>query len=222
MNLSRFSILTLLLGALVLHATIGSAAPRRDPVNARKYVQCMEMAREDPDAAFDWAMDWRDIGGKEAARHCIGVALIGLKLYKEAEVSIKNYLSVEEKYEQPVPDPDSGHFVLANIFSAMGKHEQALQEYKLAGNTPTIKGEAHNNRALIFIKKKSFNLALEELHQAIIVSPNLIDAHYNLGNLLMQTKGDPIKARWHLEKALKLSTSKEGADRIKRTLSALP
>ena len=84
MTRCRFSILTLLLGILTLHATISLAAPRRDPVNARKYAQCMDLARKDPDAAFDWAMDWRDMGGDEAARHCIGVALIGLKLYKEA------------------------------------------------------------------------------------------------------------------------------------------
>ena len=78
------------------------------------------------------------------------------------------------------------------------------------------------DRALIFIKQKSFNRALEELHQATTISPNLIDAHYNLGNLLIQTNGDPIKSRRHLEKALKLSTNQEGTDRIKRTLSALP
>jgi len=78
------------------------------------------------------------------------------------------------------------------------------------------------DRALIFIKKKSFNRALEELHQATTISPNLIDAHYNLGNLLIQTNGDPIKSRWHLEKALKLATSQEVANRIKHALNALP
>ena len=142
--------------------------------------------------------------------------LLKLKLYKEAEVSINNYL-------KRVPESGSGHFVLANIFSAMGKQEQALHEYNLIGHTPKLKGEAHNNRALIFIKKKSFNLALEELHQAITVSPNLIDAHYNLGSLLIQTNGDPIEARRHLEKSLELATGhKEVVNRIKRTLNTLP
>ena len=142
--------------------------------------------------------------------------LLKLKLYKEAEVSINNYL-------KRVPESGSGHFVLANIFSAMGKHEQALHEYNLTGDTPKLKGEAHNNRALIFIKKKYFNLALEELHQAITVSPNLIDAHYNLGNLLMQTNGDLVEARRHLEKSLELAIGrKEVANRIKRTMNTLP
>ena len=104
----------------------------------------------------------------------------------------------------------------------MGKQEQALHEYNQVGNAQKLKAEAHNNRALIFIKKKYFNRAFEELNQAITLSKNLIDAHYNLGNLLIQTNGDPIKSRWHLEKALELTTSHESANRIKRALNALP
>ena len=141
--------------------------------------------------------------------------LLKLELYEEAGNSIKDYL-------ERIPKPGPGHFIMAKIFAATGKQKQALHEYSQVGNAPKLKAEAHNNRALIFIKQKSFNRALEELHQAITVFPNLIDAHYNLGNLLIQTKGDPIKSRWHLEKALKLATSQEVASRIKRTLNALP
>jgi tetratricopeptide (TPR) repeat protein len=150
--------------------------------------------------------------------------LLKLQLYDEAESSINDYLN-------RVPESGPGYFVRANIYSVTGRLDQALHQYNQVGldsyhtvvlSEPKIKAEAHNNRALIFIKKKSFKRALEELNQAITISPNLIDAHYNLGNLLTQTNGNSIKARWHLEKALKLSTSQEGADRIKRTLSALP
>ena len=141
--------------------------------------------------------------------------LLKLGLYEEAEGSIRNYLKT-------IPKSGLGHFVLADIFAATGKYKQALHEYNQVGNEPKLKAKSHNNRALIFIKQKSFNRALEELHQAITVFPNLIDAHYNLGNLLIQTKGDPIKSRWHLEKALKLATSQEVANRIKHTLNALP
>jgi tetratricopeptide (TPR) repeat protein len=141
--------------------------------------------------------------------------LLKLDLYEEAENSIRNYLKT-------IPKSGPGHFIMAKIFAATGKQKQALHEYSQVGNAPKLKAEAHNNRALIFIKQKSFNRALEELHQAITVFPNLIDAHYNLGNLLIQTKGDPIKSRWHLEKALKLATSHEVTSRIKHTLNALP
>jgi tetratricopeptide (TPR) repeat protein len=140
--------------------------------------------------------------------------LLKLKLYQEAESTISNYL-------KRVPDSNSGHFILAKIYSATGRKEQALHEYNQVKLT-RLKADAHNNRALIFIDKKSYSRALEELHQAITVSPNLIDAHYNLGNLLIQTNGDPIEARRHLEKALKLTTSQEVTNRIKHTLNSLP
>ena len=142
--------------------------------------------------------------------------LLKLGLYEEAENSIRIYLKT-------IPKSSLGHFVLADIFAATGKYKQALHEYNQVGNEPKLKAKSHNNRALIFIKKKSFNLALEELHQAITVSPTLIDAHYNLGNLLIQTNGDPIEARGHLEKSLELATGrKEVVSRIKRTLNTLP
>ena len=141
--------------------------------------------------------------------------LLKLGLYEEAESSIRNYLKT-------IPKSGLGHFVLAEIFAATGKYKQALHEYNQVGNEPKLKAKSHNNRALIFIKKKYYNRALEELHQATTVFPNLIDAHFNLGNLLIQTNGDPIKSRRHLEKALELTTSQESAIRIKRALNALP
>ena len=121
-----------------------------------------------------------------------------------------------------MPEHGSVHFIQAKIYSATGRLDQALHEYAYVGNEPRLKGEAHNNKALIFIKKKSFNRALKELKQAITVTPNLMDAHYNLGILLMQTNGDPIKSRWHLEKALELTSNNESTNRIKRALNALP
>ena len=153
--------------------------------------------------------------------------LLKLRLYDEAESSINDYLtSIKVPFTNIEPDriPGSGpgYFILANIYSATGRLEQALYEYSQVGDEPKLKAEAHNNRALIFIKKNSFKRAFEELDQAITISPDLIDAHYNLGNLLIQTNGDSIKARQHLEKALKLTTSQEVANRIKGALKTLP
>jgi len=153
--------------------------------------------------------------------------LLKLRLYDEAESSINDYLtSIKIPFTSVEPDRVSGsgpgYFILANIYSATGRLEQALYEYSQVGDEPKLKAEAHNNRALIFIKKNSFKRAFEELNQAITISPNLIDAHYNLGNLLIQTNGDSIKARQHLEKALKLTTSQEVANRIKGALKTLP
>jgi tetratricopeptide (TPR) repeat protein len=141
--------------------------------------------------------------------------LLKLGLYDEAESAIKNYL-------KRAPSSGSGHFIQAKIYSATGRLNQALHEYDQVGNEPRLKGEAHNNKALIFIKKKYFNRALKELNQAISITPNLIDAHYNLGNLLIQTNGDLVKSRWHFKRALELTTSDASSNRIKSALSSLP
>ena len=141
--------------------------------------------------------------------------LLKLGLYDEAESSINNYLN-------RAPSSGSGHFIQAKIYSATGRLDQALHEYDQVGNEPRLKGEAHNNKALIFIKKKYFKRALKELNQAISITPNLIEAHYNLGNLLIQTNGDLVKSRWHLKRALELTTSDASANRIKSALSFLP
>ena len=140
--------------------------------------------------------------------------LLTLGLHYDAENSAIQYL-------KRLPEAGLGHFVLASIYAAMGKYENALREYSQSGNDPKLKSEAHNNMALIFIQQNLFDRALEELNQAVTIFPILPDAHYNLANLLIQTSGDLIKARRHLETALKLTTNLEGQRRIKRTLDTL-
>ena len=104
----------------------------------------------------------------------------------------------------------------------MGKHKRALREYSQVGSEPKVKSESHNNRALIFIQQNLFDQALKELDQAVKISPNLPATHFNIGNLLIQTNGNLIKARWHLEKALKHTSNQERIEKIKKTLNTLP
>ncbi len=52
--------------------------------HAREYRSCMAMAKRDPGQAFEKALAWRDMGGGDAANHCLAVALMGLEQYGEA------------------------------------------------------------------------------------------------------------------------------------------
>ena len=45
---------------------------------ARQYQACMALARQDPKAAHESALAWRQNGGGSPATHCIAVALLGL------------------------------------------------------------------------------------------------------------------------------------------------
>mgnify|MGYP005634210571 CR=1 FL=1 len=139
---------------------------------------------------------------------------LALGLYQETEKAAAYYRKL-------VPAPGKGHYFLGQIYGAMGKNMDALREYSQSGNDPKIKVQAHNHRAMIFIQQNHFNDAIKELEQAVTIDPNMLDAHYNLGNVLIQSNGDPIKARKHLEIALKLTTNLENQRQIKLAMDNL-
>lgn len=61
------------------------AAPRAASLDdALLYTDCMKLAREAPEQAFEEALAWQDDNGGPAARHCAAVALIGLGQPAEA------------------------------------------------------------------------------------------------------------------------------------------
>jgi len=51
---------------------------------SRRYADCMDEARPDPEIGRKAAQAWRADGGGMAARHCAAVALLGLGQYAEA------------------------------------------------------------------------------------------------------------------------------------------
>lgn len=60
------------------------APPRSAAGDAAAYQRCMALADKDPEAARKLAEGWHQRGGAHPAEHCLAVALIGLKQYKEA------------------------------------------------------------------------------------------------------------------------------------------
>jgi tetratricopeptide (TPR) repeat protein len=58
--------------------------PQPADTEAATYERCMKLARDDPAAGRALAQDWLKRGGAHPADHCLAVALIGLKQYKEA------------------------------------------------------------------------------------------------------------------------------------------
>ena len=58
--------------------------PRSDAADAATYERCMALAKEHPAEARELAQSWHRRGGAHPADHCLAVALIGLKEYKDA------------------------------------------------------------------------------------------------------------------------------------------
>ena len=58
--------------------------PRNADADAATYERCIKLAGDNPKAAHDLAAQWQQRGGAHPAEHCLAVAMIGLKQYKEA------------------------------------------------------------------------------------------------------------------------------------------
>ncbi|MGB0920000.1 MAG: hypothetical protein ACPG06_00345 [Alphaproteobacteria bacterium] len=75
---------TLILAAIILGFSAGLAAAQSPRVEQERYETCLSLIDQNPDQAFDMAIEWRDNGGRMPARHCAALALIGLELYPQA------------------------------------------------------------------------------------------------------------------------------------------
>ncbi|MGF1609932.1 MAG: tetratricopeptide repeat protein [Kiloniellales bacterium] len=62
----------------------GPAEAPADPDLAAVYSDCMNLARVQPEEAFEKATAWAGLDGGYAARHCAAIALLGLGEYREA------------------------------------------------------------------------------------------------------------------------------------------
>lgn len=89
-----------------------------DRNNARRYATCMAEADRSPGDAFDMALSWRDMGGGDAAEHCMAKALFYLKQYPEAA----------QRFESLARKVNEGPGFKAALL------DQAAQAWLLAGN----------------------------------------------------------------------------------------
>lgn len=70
-----------LAAALCLLPLLAEAAEVSDAV---KYANCMDLTATDPEAAFDAATAWQNLGGGDPARHCAAAALFRIGHFEES------------------------------------------------------------------------------------------------------------------------------------------
>ena len=96
-----------------------SASPQVE--DAKRYSDCMTLARSKPEKALKTAQDWSEKGGGIPAGHCSAVALVGLRRYADA-AALMEKLALEEAAT------DKG--------LAAGLYGQAGQTRMMAGDYP--------------------------------------------------------------------------------------
>jgi len=78
---------------LIITAILFVAGPvtAQEIDHAERYEDCMAEAKTAPHRAFEMALSWRGLGGGDAAEHCAGAALIGLKQFTKQPSGWKHW-----------------------------------------------------------------------------------------------------------------------------------
>ena len=76
--------------AVILGVAFSGGAMAQDRPAPARYQACMDLAQRFPKDAFEDAIQWRDLGGGDAAEHCAAAALIKLGLYEEAAARLED------------------------------------------------------------------------------------------------------------------------------------
>ena len=134
-----------------------------------------------------------------------------LKSFSEAKKHILQYL-------QAVPGSSDGLLLLGKIFQEEGENELAEKTYQEIREGGLASAKAHNNLGILYIKMNQYKKARDAFNSSIIFYPQLPDAHYNLGKLILDSKGNRALAQNHLELALSYNQSPSLKQEINRLL----
>lgn len=168
------ALLSALLSALVATSVLMPPRPAaaQEPMTEqeRLYRGCMQLTRTDPDAAFEEALRWQDMGGGTPAQHCAAVALSILGHHGEAATRF-------EALAAEMPD-DAPAEAVADILAHAGlswmqagdlDRAYAVQSaaLELKPDMPTILVD----RALVLAQQDSFWEAIDDLNRALELDP---------------------------------------------------
>ena len=134
-----------------------------------------------------------------------------LRLFSEAEKDLKRYLT-------ETPESPNGLLLLGKIYQQMGKIDSAILSYQKIKGSPEIEAKASNNLGLIYLSLNQPQNALLEFERSLRINPKLSDTHYNLGRLIIDSKGDIELAREHLNTAFSMTENPALKIQIKKLL----
>lgn len=166
----------LILAAVILAgiALAGAPASAEEIVPAKEYAACMKLARADPEAGFDRAVNWQGLGGGDAARHCEAVSLFGLGQYAEAGRRLEKLaqtMKAEPPFRARLFEQAGQAWLLAGV--AQRAESVFSAAIKLAPKNP----EYHVDRAQALAAQKAYFAAIKDLDDAIKLDPDRVDAY---------------------------------------------
>ncbi len=168
-----FAILAGLGFAPVIAGLAPNIAAAKEIDHANQYRACMALSKSAPQEAFDTALNWRGLGGGEAAEHCIAAALIGLGQYTEAAERLEK-LADRAKQKADVKAGLLAHAAQAWILA--GKSTRAEAVLTVALKLTPDDSILMIDRAQARAGHKDFTGAVDDLSRAIKLEDRRADA----------------------------------------------
>jgi len=195
------TILSLTLTTLAVPAVAQRIEPfAPTPDHARRYAECMELARREPLRALPMAEKWKAEGGGLGARHCVAIALFEAGKFVPAATQL-------EAIERDMGAERPG--LRAEL---LGQAGQAWMEANQAENAAAVQTRALElkpidvdlwiDRGLSFAAMRAWPRAISDFDRALRIEPNRIEILI-LRAAAWRNAGDPAKALADAERALK-------------------
>ncbi len=138
-----------------------------------------------------------------------------LKSLPEAERHSQQYL-------KKVPGSSDGLLLLGKIYQAEGKTGLAEKTYLAIQEGGLASAKAFNNLGILYINENQYEKSQDAFNASINFYPQIPDAHYNLGKLILDSKTNPALARNHLELALAYNQNSSMKEEINQLLEKIP
>lgn len=190
--------------ATLIMVVSGSASAQQAPAinHAREYDACLALAEANPGEAYAAGLGWLGLGGGVPARHCLAVALIGLKDYEAAATRFEKLAAEIDPVQVDLKAEMLGQagqaWLLAN---RPGRAAQVQGEaIRLSPNDPSL----YVDRAVSLITRERYGAALADLDEALVLDPRFADAYLYRASARRYID-DLLGARADVERAFALS-----------------
>jgi len=173
-NLKNVEVLGFLVAFFISLVLPWNPTEAREIDHAHQYKACMALAKKSPEEAFETALTWRDLGGGDAAEHCVAAALIGLGQYTDAAGRMET-LAGKAKQNSSVKAGLLAHAAQAWLLADQAARAEAvlMAALKLTPEDSALFVDRAQARAAL----KDFKGALEDLNHAIAREDRRADAY---------------------------------------------
>ena len=204
----------------------------------------------EPEAGFERAIAWRDLGGGIASRHCVAVALYGLGQFRDSALRLERLVQENVNPDLQVSllsqagnawlmadELERAHAALSAglelapfnldllidrslVFAAAKNYWETVDDLNRALDVDPDNADALVFRASAYRYLDSLELAADDVNRALELRPEHVAAYLERGNLRRHSE-DPAGAREDWLHAIKLAPNSPAAEAARRNLEKL-